>query len=106
MRWSMSDTLKGSVDMAACVRAYRQAGYDGVLCPDHVPFFDVDPGRERFFALCLGYKGCCRPRDALPLAMALYGASRVHIERVETMAASHEETVSVAGAEAQIGAPL
>jgi mannonate dehydratase len=41
--------------MAACVRAYRQVGYDGVLCPDHVPFFDVDPGRERFFALCLGY---------------------------------------------------
>ena len=46
---------EGSVDMAACVRAYRQVGYDGVLCPDHVPFFDVDPGRERFFALCLGY---------------------------------------------------
>ncbi|TBW34855.1 mannonate dehydratase [Siculibacillus lacustris] len=45
----------GSVDMAACIRAYREVGYDGVLCPDHVPLSDVDPGRERFFAFCLGY---------------------------------------------------
>lgn len=41
--------------MAECIRAYREVGYDGVLCPDHVPFSDVDPGRERFFAFCLGY---------------------------------------------------
>jgi len=46
---------EGSVDMAACIRAYKQVGYEGVLCPDHVPFSDVDPGRERFFAFCLGY---------------------------------------------------
>ena len=46
---------EGSVDMAACIRAYREVGYEGVLCPDHVPLSDVDPGRDRFFAFCLGY---------------------------------------------------
>ena len=46
---------EGSVDMAACIRAYREVGYEGVLCPDHVPLSDGDPGRDRFFAFCLGY---------------------------------------------------
>jgi mannonate dehydratase len=46
---------EGSVDMPACIRAYREVGYDGIMCPDHVPLSDVDPGRERFFAFCLGY---------------------------------------------------
>jgi len=46
---------EGSVDMAACIRAYRDVGYAGILCPDHVPLSDVDPGRERLFAFCLGY---------------------------------------------------
>lgn len=46
---------EGSVDMAACIRAYREVGYDGILCPDHVPFSELDPDRERFFAFCLGY---------------------------------------------------
>ncbi|RAI39457.1 mannonate dehydratase [Rhodoplanes roseus] len=46
---------EGSVDMAACIRAYREVGYDGILCPDHVPLSDLDPGRERFFSFALGY---------------------------------------------------
>ncbi|NVO14512.1 MAG: mannonate dehydratase [Rhodoplanes sp.] len=46
---------EGSVDMPACIRAYREVGYDGILCPDHVPLSDIDPGRERFFSFCLGY---------------------------------------------------
>ncbi|WP_342363662.1 mannonate dehydratase [Terrarubrum flagellatum] len=46
---------EGSVDMAACIRAYRAVGYDGILCPDHVPLSDLDPARERFFAFALGY---------------------------------------------------
>lgn len=46
---------EGTVDMAACIRAYREVGYDGILCPDHVPLSDLDPGRERFFAFALGY---------------------------------------------------
>lgn len=46
---------EGSVDMAAAVRAYREVGYDGILCPDHVPVSDLDPARERFFGFALGY---------------------------------------------------
>jgi mannonate dehydratase len=46
---------EGSVDMPTCIRAYRDVGYDGILCPDHVPLSDVDSGRERLFAFCLGY---------------------------------------------------
>ncbi|WP_196258940.1 mannonate dehydratase [Pelagibacterium limicola] len=46
---------EGVVDMAASIRAYREVGYEGVLCPDHVPQSDLDPDRERFFAFCLGY---------------------------------------------------
>ena len=46
---------EGDVDMAAAVRAYRQVGYCGILCPDHVPASDLDPARERFFAFSLGY---------------------------------------------------
>ncbi|AYM14735.1 MULTISPECIES: mannonate dehydratase [Agrobacterium] len=45
----------GSVDMAASIRAYREVGYDGILCPDHVPVSDLDPARERFFGFALGY---------------------------------------------------
>ena len=43
---------EGSVDMPACIRAYREVGYDGILCPDHVPFSELDPDRERFFSFC------------------------------------------------------
>ena len=46
---------EGSVDMLECIRGYRAAGYQGMLCPDHVPLSEVDPERERFFAFCLGY---------------------------------------------------
>jgi mannonate dehydratase len=46
---------EGSVEMLACIRAYREVGYDGILCPDHVPFSELDPDRERFFSFCLGY---------------------------------------------------
>jgi mannonate dehydratase len=45
----------GDVDMIAAMRAYREVGYDGIICPDHVPRSDVDPGGERQFAFCLGY---------------------------------------------------
>jgi mannonate dehydratase len=45
----------GSLDMLKCIEAYRDVGYAGILCPDHVPLSDVDPDRERFFSFCLGY---------------------------------------------------
>src|SRR3954467_359003 len=34
--------------MAASMRADREVGYEGILCPDHVPVSDLDPARERF----------------------------------------------------------
>jgi len=46
---------EGDVDMLASIRAYRDVGFDGPLCPDHVPLSEVDPGRERFFSFALGY---------------------------------------------------
>ncbi|WP_237479173.1 mannonate dehydratase [Lichenibacterium dinghuense] len=46
---------EGAVDMAEAIRTYREVGYDGILCPDHVPVSDLDPARERFFAFALGY---------------------------------------------------
>ncbi len=45
----------GDVDMLEAMRAYKEAGYNGIVCPDHVPQSDVDPGGERQFAFCLGY---------------------------------------------------
>ena len=45
----------GDVDMLQAARVYREVGFDGMLCPDHVPKSDVDPGGERQFAFCLGY---------------------------------------------------
>jgi mannonate dehydratase len=45
----------GDVDMLAALRAYKEAGYGGIICPDHVPLSEVDPGGERQFAFCLGY---------------------------------------------------
>jgi mannonate dehydratase len=46
---------EGSVDMFECIKAYKKVGYRGILCPDHVPLSDLDPGRERFFSYALGY---------------------------------------------------
>ena len=46
---------EGDVDMLEAIRAYRDVGYDGMLCPDHVPQSIVDPDNERQFAFCLGY---------------------------------------------------
>jgi mannonate dehydratase len=45
----------GDVDMLAAARAYHEVGYTGMLCPDHVPRSEADPGGERQFAFCLGY---------------------------------------------------
>jgi len=55
----------GQTDLLACLRAYREIGYDGVLRPDHVPTLEGDSHENpaystlgRLFAL--GYvKGLC-----------------------------------------------
>lgn len=46
---------EGDVDMVAAARAYKETGYNGMLCPDHVPQSVVDPGGDRQFSYCLGY---------------------------------------------------
>ncbi|HEX2184471.1 MAG TPA: mannonate dehydratase [Chloroflexota bacterium] len=45
----------GDVDMFQAVKTYREAGVNVMLCPDHVPQSDADPGGERQFSFCLGY---------------------------------------------------
>jgi mannonate dehydratase len=45
----------GDVDFFKCVKAYMEVGYDGVLCPDHVPHSEADPDNERQHSFCLGY---------------------------------------------------
>ena len=36
----------GKTDMAACMRAYRDIGYDGICRPDHVPTMEGDSNEE------------------------------------------------------------
>jgi mannonate dehydratase len=45
----------GDVNMYQAVQAYKAVGYDGMLCPDHVPQSDADPDGERQHSFCLGY---------------------------------------------------
>jgi mannonate dehydratase len=44
----------GSVNLLACVRAYQEVGYDGMLMPDHAPHIEGDRGGAAF-AFELGY---------------------------------------------------
>jgi mannonate dehydratase len=46
---------EGDVDMFEAIKAYQRGGYDGPLCPDHVPVSDLDENRERFMSFALGY---------------------------------------------------
>jgi mannonate dehydratase len=45
----------GDVDLAACLRVYKEVGYDGMLMPDHVPKIEGDAGGRQAFAFCFGY---------------------------------------------------
>lgn len=45
----------GDVDMLRALRTYRDAGYQGMIMPDHVPAIDVEEGRQRAFAYAFGY---------------------------------------------------
>jgi mannonate dehydratase len=45
----------GDVDFYEALRAYREAGYEGMLCPDHVPVSEADPDNERQHSFALGY---------------------------------------------------
>lgn len=46
---------EGDVDMFEAIKAYQRGGYQGPLCPDHVPVSEIDADRERFMAFALGY---------------------------------------------------
>jgi mannonate dehydratase len=37
---------EGKTDMAACIRAYRDVGFEGVLRPDHVPTMEGDSNQQ------------------------------------------------------------
>ncbi|CAA9216996.1 MAG: Mannonate dehydratase [uncultured Chloroflexi bacterium] len=45
----------GDVDMLKAARTYKEAGFPGMLCPDHVPQSAVDQGGDKQFSFCLGY---------------------------------------------------
>jgi mannonate dehydratase len=47
---------EGDIDMVKALRTYKEAGYDGVLVPDHVPHSEIDPPPgHKARAFCLGY---------------------------------------------------
>ncbi|MCL4543483.1 MAG: mannonate dehydratase [Chloroflexi bacterium] len=55
----------GDVDFLRALRAYRDAGYRGMFCPDHVPQSAADPDGERQHSFCLGYtKGLLQAIEA------------------------------------------
>ena len=45
----------GDVDFYEALRAYKEVGYEGMLCPDHVPHSEADPDNERQHSFALGY---------------------------------------------------
>ena len=45
----------GDVDMYEAILAYQAIGYEGMLCPDHVPESNADPDGQRQHSFCLGY---------------------------------------------------
>ena len=47
---------EGDIDMLKAMRIYKEAGYNGVLIPDHIPKSDLDaPWGHRSRAYCYGY---------------------------------------------------
>ncbi len=45
----------GDVDFVDAIRIYDEIGYDGMLCPDHVPQSESDQDNERQHSYALGY---------------------------------------------------
>lgn len=45
----------GDVDFVKAMRVYKEVGYRGMFCPDHVPLSEADPEGERQHSFCLGY---------------------------------------------------
>ena len=72
---------EGDVDMVEAMRAYAEAGFDGVMQPDHTPLVTVPPGCEGAswhvgMAFAVGYmkaaaKAAGVPFDTAPAPAAL-----------------------------------
>jgi len=45
----------GDVDFFEVLKVYRDAGYRGMFCPDHVPVSEADPDGERQHSFALGH---------------------------------------------------
>ncbi|HVS34687.1 MAG TPA: mannonate dehydratase [Gemmataceae bacterium] len=45
----------GDVDMLRALRVYKEAGYDGMVMPDHAPGIDGDTGAAQAFDFAFGY---------------------------------------------------
>jgi len=45
----------GDVDFYQAMRIFKDVGYVGMFCPDHVPESDVDPDNQKQHSFCLGY---------------------------------------------------
>ena len=45
----------GDVDFYQAMKVFKEVGYVGMFCPDHVPESTVDPDGERQHSFCLGY---------------------------------------------------
>jgi mannonate dehydratase len=46
---------EGDVDMLKALRVYQEAGYDGMIMPDHAPQIEGDAGQAQAFAFAFGY---------------------------------------------------
>jgi mannonate dehydratase len=45
----------GDIDFVKAIRTYKEAGYSGMLMPDHVPKIEGDTNGAQAFAYCFGY---------------------------------------------------
>jgi mannonate dehydratase len=45
----------GDMDFYQAMRIFKEVGYQGMFCPDHVPQSEVDPDDEKQHSFCLGY---------------------------------------------------
>ena len=45
----------GDMDMLACLRVYREVGFEGMIMPDHVPSIPIERGSQIAFGYTFGY---------------------------------------------------
>lgn len=45
----------GDMNFYRVVKLFKEIGYQGMFCPDHVPQSEIDPDNEKQHSFCLGY---------------------------------------------------